>query len=250
MSEAIRLAWHQFHLERRMLWRNPSAAFFNMALPLIFLALFGAVFNDDRDSLEIIVPGIAGMAVMATTFNSLSMNLTFLREQGVLKRIRGSAMPEGAYLTAVLASSVFNAVIQVVLITLAGRIFFDIGWPKDVAALAVFVAAGVACMGSLGIALSHVIPNFESASAYSNAIFLPMILISGTFFDTANTPAFLRDIAQALPLTHLIQGLKGAMITGHGVADNASNLAVVALWAAFGVFFAIRGFSWESRQAG
>ena len=27
-----------------MFWRNPSAAFFNFLLPLLFLALFGAVF--------------------------------------------------------------------------------------------------------------------------------------------------------------------------------------------------------------
>ena len=31
------LAWRQFRFERRMFWRNPSAAFFNFALPLIFL---------------------------------------------------------------------------------------------------------------------------------------------------------------------------------------------------------------------
>ena len=33
------LAWRQFRFERRMFWRNPSAAFFNFALPLIFLVL-------------------------------------------------------------------------------------------------------------------------------------------------------------------------------------------------------------------
>ena len=36
------LTWRQYRLERRMFWRNPSAAFFNFLLPLLFLALFGA----------------------------------------------------------------------------------------------------------------------------------------------------------------------------------------------------------------
>ena len=31
-----------------MFWRNPSAAFFNFLLPLIFLALFGAIFSERR----------------------------------------------------------------------------------------------------------------------------------------------------------------------------------------------------------
>jgi len=250
MPEVVTLAWYQFRLERRMFWRNPTAAFFNFVLPLLFLALFGAVFSGDQKNLDIIVPGIAGMSVMATTFNALAMNITFLREQGVLKRMRGSAMPEGSYLSALLASAVVNTIVQVTVIIVAGRLFFGTGWPKDYVELVVFVAAGVICMASLGVALSHVIPNYDSASAYSNIIFLPVIFISGTFFDAEHTPAFLRDIAQALPLTHIIDGLSGALVSGQSIADNISGLAVIGLWTVFGVVFAIRGFSWESRRGG
>ena len=32
-----------------MFWRNPSAAFFNFLLPLLFLGFFGALLHDDRD---------------------------------------------------------------------------------------------------------------------------------------------------------------------------------------------------------
>ena len=46
-----------------------------------------------------------------------------------------------------------------------------------------FVALGVVCFASLGVALSHAIPNFESAPAYVNAVFLPVIFISGVFYD-------------------------------------------------------------------
>ena len=56
------LAWRQYRLERKMFWRNPSAAFFNFLLPLLFLGLFGAMFVGRQEQLEIIVPGIAGMA--------------------------------------------------------------------------------------------------------------------------------------------------------------------------------------------
>src|SRR4051812_49856761 len=53
------------------------------------LALFGAIFSGNQSDLNVLIPGIAGMSIMATTFSSLVMNLTFLREQGVLKRMRG-----------------------------------------------------------------------------------------------------------------------------------------------------------------
>src|SRR5881275_1493829 len=155
MSEVALLAWRQYRLERRLFWRNPSAAFFNFLLPLLFLAFFGAILHGNQHDLNVIVPGIAGMAVMSTTFTALAFNMTFLREQGVLKRIRGTPLPAGVYLGGLAASAVTNTILQVSLITVAGKLFFGVPWPRDWPELVLFVAAGVVCFASLGVALSH-----------------------------------------------------------------------------------------------
>jgi ABC-2 type transport system permease protein len=248
MPDSAGLLWRQYRLERRMFWRNPSAAFFNFLLPLIFLTLFGAILQGNQHDLDVIVPGIAGMSVMSTTFSALAMNMTFLRETGVLKRMRGTPLPSGAYLGGVALNAVTNTVIQVAIIVVAGRLFFNIGWPRDGLELVVFVVVGVVCLASLGVAFSHAIPNFDSAPAYVNAVFLPVIFISGVFFDPKHAPTFLRDIAQVLPLKHLIDGLSGAMVTGRGLSANAGSLAVLAVWGLGGVFLAVRGFSWDQSR--
>ena len=91
----IALAWEQFRFERKLFWRNPSAAFFNFALPLLLLVLTASAFSADTDELDVLIPGIAGMGVLATTFTSLAFNITILRDEGVLKRWRGTPMPAG-----------------------------------------------------------------------------------------------------------------------------------------------------------
>ncbi len=243
MSE-LAVAWHQYRLERRMFWRNPSAAFFNFVLPLLFLALFGAIFAGDQENLDVLVPGIAGMSIVSTTFVALPYTLVFLREEGVLKRLRGTPMPAGAYLGALAAHAVTNAAIQLGIVIVAGRAFFGVGWPLDWLELAVFAIAGVACFALLGAALATAIPNFESTAAYVNAAFLPLIAISGVFYDADDAPAFLHDVAAALPLVHVIDGLSAAMVTG----EHAwSGLAVIALWTAAGAALAVRGFRWDAR---
>ncbi|HEU4656102.1 MAG TPA: ABC transporter permease [Capillimicrobium sp.] len=248
MSEAVRLTWRQYRLERRLFWRNPSAAFFNFLLPLMFLGLFGAVFHGDQDQLDVIVPGIAGMSVMATTFSALAMNLTYLRETGVLKRMHGTPLPTGAYLGGVVANAVTNTCLQVVIILVAGRALFGVDGLQDPIELVVFVVLGVVCFASLGIALAHAIPNFDSAPAYTNAVFLPMIFISGVFYDADSTPGFLRDVAEVLPLVHLVDGLSAAMVTGAPMSDQLGALGVLALWTAIGLVLAVRGFSWEAKR--
>ena len=248
MTAALALTWRQYRLERKMFWRNPSAAFFNFVLPLLFLALFGAIYSGNQADLDVIVPGIAGMSIMTTTFNALAMNLVFLREQGVLKRLRGTPLPSSTYLASLAANAVTNTTIQLSIVVGAGALLFGIGLPENWLMLAVFVGAGVACLASLGVALSHAIPNFDSAPAYVNAIFLPVIVLSGVFYDADAAPTFLRDIARALPLTHLIDGLSAAMVTGAAFADHLDDLAVLLIWCALGTVLAVRGFSWEARR--
>ena len=67
------------------------------------------------------MPGIAAMSVMSTTFTALAYNMTFLREQGVLKRIRGTPMPRISYLLGIAGNAVTNSALQIIIITLAGR---------------------------------------------------------------------------------------------------------------------------------
>jgi ABC-2 type transport system permease protein len=249
MSEVVGLAWRQYRLERKLFWRNPSAAFFNFLLPLLFLGFFGAIFSGNQHDLNVIVPGIAGMSVMSTTFTALAFNMVFLREQGVLKRIRGTPMPGISYLLGIAGNAVTNTAVQIAIITVAGKVFFGTGWPRDWAELIVFVTAGVVCFASLGVAFSHAIPNFDSAPAYVNAVFLPVIFVSGVFYDAAHAPGFIKGIADALPLKHLIDGLSGAMVKGTSLATNISALGVIAAWAVLGIALAVRGFSWEQRRS-
>ena len=240
MAEAAGAAWRQFRLERKLFWRNPSAAFFDIAFPLIFLALFGAIFAGDTETLNVIVPGLAGMATVSSTFTALAYRITFRREDGTLKRVRGTPLRPASYLLGLFGNAVANATLQLTVFVLAGQLLFGVDWPTDWAKLVVFAIAGIVCFGSLGVALSHAIPNADSATAYVNAIFLPLIFISGVFFDVDDAPSVLHDIAAALPLTHLIQGLQG---------ESWSHLGVIALWGAAGVALAVRGFSWEARRA-
>jgi ABC-2 type transport system permease protein len=249
MPDALALSWRQYRLERRMFWRNPSAAFFNFVLPLLFLAGAGAALSGNQHQLNRLVPMIAGMSVMSTTFTALAYNVVYLRERGVLKRIRGTPLPTISYFAGVAANAVTNTALQIVIIVLSGKLLFGIGWPAHVDALIVFVLVGVVCFAALGVAFAHAIPSFESTAAYVNAVFLPVVAVSFYVFDSSSAPGFVRTIAEALPLKPLIDGLSAAIVGGKGLGSHLDALAVIALWGAFGGYLAIAGFSWEQRRA-
>ncbi len=231
------LLLHQLRFERMLFRRNPSAAFFNFVLPLVLLLLVASVFADDGDELDLLIPGIAGMSIMATTFTALAFNVTFLREQGILKRMRGTPVPPRDYLGALVGSAVINAVVQVVLVFAIGKLAYGVDLPDQPGAVLVYAVVGVAAFAALGIAFAHAIPNFDAAGAYTNAVFLPVIFISGVFYSVDDLPRALEVIGAALPLRHVIDGLAG---DGFG-----AGLAVVAAWGLLGAILAVRYFRWE-----
>ena len=239
----VALAWQQFRFERKLFWRNPSAAFFNFLLPLLLLVLTASAFSADAEELNVLIPGIAGMGVLATTFTSLAFNITVLRDDGVLKRWRGTPMPAGSYMAGLLASAALNAFAQVLLVVTIGNVLYGVDWPADPLMLVLFTALGVVCFAALGIAFSHAIPNEDAAPAYTNAVFLPTIFISGVFYSSDDLPEVLKAIAEALPLKHLVDGLSEAIVGGSG--DAATAALVVAGWTVAGLVLAVRFFRWE-----
>jgi ABC-2 type transport system permease protein len=240
---AAALAWEQFRFERKLFWRNPSAAFFNFLLPLLLLVLIATAFQVDHEGLEILIPGIAGMGVLANTFTSLAFNLTVLRDDGVLKRIRGTPIPTGAYVAGLMGSVTLNAFLQVAMVVVIGNLAYGVDWPVDPVLLVVFTLLGVTCFAALGVAFSHAIPNQDSAPAYTNAIFLPLIFISGVFYSSENLPGAIKLIAEVLPLKHLIDGLSAAIVGG--VTGVGASAAILAAWTLAGVVLAVRFFRWE-----
>ena len=93
------------------------------------------------------------------------------------------------------------------------------------------------------MAFSHIIPNEEAAPAYTNAVFLPVIFISGVFYSADDLPEALKVVAEALPLKHLNDGLSEAIVGGGSEIGTAA--VVVAAWAAAALFLSVRFFRWE-----
>jgi ABC-2 type transport system permease protein len=237
------LTWEQFRFERKLFWRNPTAAFFNFVLPLLLLLLVATAFSTEADELDVLIPGVAGMSVMATTFTALAYVLVYRREEGILKRVRGTPMPAASYLGGMIGSAVLNAVLQVLLVVAIGHLLYDVDWPANWPLLAGFSLLGVVCFGSLGVAFAHAIPNVDSAPAWVNAVFLPLIFISGVFYSSESLPGVLRGVAEALPLKHLVDGLSAGIVGGG--EDTLVAALVVGAWTAVGLLLAVRFFRWS-----
>jgi ABC-type multidrug transport system permease subunit len=81
-----------------------------------------------------------------------------------------------------------------------------------------------------------------------NFVYLPMAIISGTFYSPAHYPTFLKAIANVLPLTYFTKLTRDVMVQHEHVWAAPGAIAVVAAWGVVGLIAAVRGFRWQPTE--
>ena len=248
----MRLFLHEVRTEQLLFWRNREAAFFTFFLPIIFFLVFGSIYGNDTiegvRGAPFLEAGMIGYGVASTAFAGLAITMVIRRESGVLKRIRATPLPPAAYLLAVLTSTFIAFLIQAALIITLGRVLFDVHVPTRLVSLVAVLALGAACFAALGLGLTGIVRSAEGSSAVVNIIYLPMAIISGTFFTPKEYPGFLRAVADVLPLTYFTALTRDVMVRDHHVWQDLGSVAVVLVWGTLGLAAAIRGFRWQPRE--
>ena len=247
----MKLVLHQVRYDLRTFWRDPAALFFTAILPVIFLVVFVGIFGNEETDAGLrlstyYVPGILGLAVISATFVNLAITLTTLREDGVLKRLRGTPLPVPVFVAGRVVTSFVLAGILVVLLASIGRVGYGVSLPG--ASLPAFLLAllvGTAAFCCLGIAVTRIIPTQKAAPAVTNAIVLPLYFVSGTFFPVDDAPSWTRAVARVFPIRHFGEALLDAFAPPAGGAGVAwGSLGIVAGWGVAGLVVALRTFRW------
>ena len=257
MSDA-RLVLHQFRYDQKTFWREPAAVFFTVALPIIFLVLFAAIFgNDDIDigggttvrAAVYYVPGIVTLAMVSATTLNLAIGMTAVREQGVLKRLRSTPLPPWVFFAGRVCTSAVISFLMVVLLLAIGRVAYDVDLPiETVPGVIVAVLVGTISGCFLGFAMTALIPSEQAAPAVTNAVMLPLYFISGVFVPTDDLPEFMQRVGDVFWVKHLFEALLTAFdptTEAPGIAWG--HIAVVAIWGVFGLVVALRTFRWTPR---
>ena len=243
---------HQVRLNQRAFWRNPESAFFNFAMPLGVLVIFGATTSNDvipgRDDvrmLTLFVPGILAFAVVVIAYGNLAATVALQRADGVLKRIRATPLNPSLYLGGQLMSVLWiTLLISAATIAVGGVLFQALPRAAAIPQLLVVLALGIACFAALGMAISAAIPTADAAGAITNGTYLPLAMVSGMFSPSLHLPRVLDLVISAFPLKALADGLRSA----YDPAANGlpvGNVVVLALWTVAGIALAQRFFRWE-----
>jgi ABC-2 type transport system permease protein len=242
--------------EQRQFWRNPASAAFTFAFPLLFLVVFIGINGNDKVHLpsgtvkfaQFYVPAIVAFGVISASYTNLAFNLSVRRDNGLLKRVRGTPLPPVVYLGGIAGNVIVVSTILTVLVTVLGVVAYGVTFPGHYLALVVTLVLGAACFGACGAMVSTFIPNEDAAPAIVNFVIFPLLFISGTFGRVESTSTLGR-VASAFPVFHLNKLIEGTFNPSPGESGlHASHLGVLAAWCVGALVIAALRFRWEPNR--
>ena len=251
-------------IEVKMFFRQRDSVIFTFAFPVILLFIFGSVFSDD------IAPGIsftqyftAGMVasgVVLSSFQSLAIGIAIERDDGTLKRLRGTPMPAASYFLGKIGLVLVTSVIQTAILLTIGALAFNLDLPTSPELWLRFAwvfALGTTAGTVAGIAYSSVARSSQSAAAVVSPVVIVLQFVSGVFFVFTDLPGWMQSVGAVFPLKWLAQGMRSVFLPDSFASAEAAGswqlgatALILAGWTVVGLLLSLRTFRWQRRDAG
>ncbi|WP_448630241.1 ABC transporter permease [Cellulomonas soli] len=264
----LRLAAARTAHELRLYFRERDAVVFIFAYPVIMLAIFATVFGQDGQTVggqdvsfaQYFLPGMIATGLMLSSFQNLAISISVERDEGSLKRLRGTPMPPAAYFLGKVGQVLVAAVVQIGLLLAVAAVVFDVPMPSTVGAWTTFAwvfvlgtAAGAVC----GVAYSSLPRSGRSSSAVVIPVVLILQFISGVFFQYDQPPSWMQQVASVFPLKWMAQGMRSVFLPEQaeswevsGSWQHPQTALMLAAWLAVALVVGIKTFRWQRRDDG
>jgi ABC-2 type transport system permease protein len=247
MKSLIKMTWMEF----KLFMREPVGAFFTLIFPLMMLFLFGSIYGnepspyfDGRGTIDISIPAYTAMIIATGGLMSITITMAAYRERGVLRRLRTTPVSPVSILAAQVIVVFTMTLFGMILLILAGKLVYQVRFEGNaLSVLGGFILGSLSFMG-LGFLLASVMPNARTAQIVGMVCLYPMLFLSGAGFPRELLPDSLRKVSAFLPLTYVVNLLRGLWI-GDAWRAHLLDAGVLVGMLIFGVIISVRIFRWE-----
>jgi ABC-2 type transport system permease protein len=247
IKSLIKMTW----METKLFLREPVGAFFTLVFPLMMLFLFGSIYGNTPlpmfngyGTIDISVPAYTAMIIATTGLVGLTITMSAYRENGVLRRLRTTPISPLIVLAAQVIVMFLMTTFGMVLLIISGRLVYNLRFDGDALnVLAGFMLSSLSFF-SIGFVLAGLMPTARTAQVVGMVLLYPMLFLSGAGFPRELLPESIKNISTFLPLTYVVNLLRGLWI-GEAWSQLTTEVIVLVVILAVSVPVSIKTFRWE-----
>ena len=204
-----------------------------------------AVAARDLGYIDFLMPGIIGMAIMQLGLFSVSFSFVTMKREGVLRRLLATPLSPATLLASQVVTRLLVVVVQTLILTGVAVFVFGAEFAGNFFAVLLAAGLGGAVFLALGFAVSGWARTEQQAAPLANIVSLPMMFLSGVFFSRDVLPNVLQVVTDYLPLTFLVEAIRGMTVQGDSIIAQWPNFLGMAVWFVIAFIIANRTFRWE-----
>jgi ABC-type multidrug transport system permease subunit len=194
--------------------------------------------------IDFLIPGLLGLNLMGTGMWGLGYAVVDARKKKLMKRMMASPMRRSHYLLSYVVARLTMLGPEVVLLIGFGMVAFGVPMRGSVMTFLLIAVIGAMCFAGIGLLTASRARTTETANGLMNLVMMPMWILSGVFFSSANFPVVMQPVIRVLPLTALNDALRGVMLDGASLAGVAGPAAICAAWGVVSFAIALKIFRW------
>ena len=246
--------------------RRPAAVFFVVAMPLIMFLVFVILFGNELipetevTTAQFYAPALAVFGAVMACYTYLAISTATSRDQGVLKRIRGTPLKPAIYIWARILAVTVIAIMAVILVMVVGNLFFGVAvYPEKLPMALISLCLGCLSFAGLGMMVCAICQTSDTVQAVTSATVLPLAFLSDVFIRPfRDVPVWVTWIADTFPLKHFSLAFGHAFrsdMAGSGFVWAGSEetyvalprLAIMLAWGIVGAVIAAKMFKWDPK---
>jgi len=239
-----------FNFEFKTGIRNKNLLMMNYLFPLGFYLMMGFIMPEINPIFrETMIPAMITFAILATTLLGLPDPLVNARETGVFRSYRINGVPAlSILLIPGLTTGLHMAIVSLIIIFTA-PILFGASLPSNgLNFFITIVALSLACSG-IGLLIGVVSPSTRMTVLYSQAIFVPSMLLGGLMMPFSMLPEAAQTIAQLLPASHAMNAFNGLALGNQVDLNPWASVVMLSTSGLLAFVLALYLFSWDSKNS-
>ena len=192
-----------------------------------------------------LIPGLLSMNMMFSALFGVGYVIVRYRKNGVLRRLRATPVTAFEFLAAQVVSRLWLILGITAIVYVGSDLVVGFSMFGSYLDLLILFTLGSVTMISLALLVAARVSSEELAGGLLNMITWPMMFLSGVWFSLEGLNPYIRDIAQLLPLTHLIEGARAIMLDGAHLSDISGDVITLAVMSVVFLALGAYTFRWE-----
>ena len=195
--------------------------------------------------IDFLIPGLIGLNLLSTGLWGAGFTVVRMRSGKLLKRLMATPMRRRDFLMSFVLSRMIWLVPELLILLTFAWLVFDYTVAGSLAAALLVTVLGAFSFSGLGLLVASRAKTTEAVSGLMNLASFPMWILSGVFFSYDNFPKVIHPLIHALPLTALLDALRGIMNDGETLLQTWPELAVLGAWGIGCFALALAIFRWK-----